>query len=60
MQETLHVAAIQANLIWEQPEDNKGTFDQIIGWGKDSNILFDAYRSDSLSFYFDGTIVHRP
>lgn len=31
MQETLNIAAIQANLIWEQPEDNKGVFDQIMG-----------------------------
>jgi len=30
MQETLNIAAIQANLIWEQPENNRGSFEQFI------------------------------
>jgi predicted amidohydrolase len=30
MQEVLHIAAIQANLIWEQPEQNREHFTQVI------------------------------
>lgn len=31
MQETIHIAAIQANLIWEQPEQNRRSFEEKIG-----------------------------
>lgn len=31
MQETLKIAAIQADLFWEQPFDNRATFDQFLG-----------------------------
>lgn len=30
MQETLNIAAIQANLIWEQPDDNRASFEQFM------------------------------
>lgn len=30
MRETLNIAAIQANLVWEQPNDNKASFDQFM------------------------------
>ena len=30
MQEALHIAAIQANLIWEQPEQNRQNFEQVM------------------------------